>query len=63
MAEKGSTSSTTEEEKGAYKTEREKAVCKSGKITKTPARATVTPNGKQQNEREQDPPKKSQGDI
>ena len=51
--------STTEEEKGADKTEREKAVRKSGEITKTPARATVTPNGKQQNEREQDPPKKS----
>ncbi len=63
MAEKGSTSSTTEEEKGADKMEREKAVRKSGEITETPARATVTPNGKQQNEREQDPPKKSQGDI
>ncbi len=39
MAEKGSTLSKTEEEKGADKTEREKAICKSGEITKTPARA------------------------
>ncbi len=44
-------------------TERGKASRKSEDITDTPARAKVTPNGKQNRECEQNPPKKSRGDI
>ncbi len=39
------------------------AARKSDDITDTLARAKVTPNGKQNRERKQDPPKKSRGDI
>jgi hypothetical protein len=63
MAEEGATSMLAEEEKVEDMTERGKAACKSNNITDTPARAKVTPNGKQNREREQDPPKKSRGDI
>ena len=63
MADEGLTSPTTEEEQGTDRTKREKSVRKSADITNTPVRATVTPNGKQQREREQDPPKKSRGDV
>ncbi len=52
-----------EEEKVEDTTERGKAACKSKDITDTPARAKVTPNGKQNRKRKQDPPKKSRGDI
>ncbi len=44
-------------------TERGKAARKNDNITNTPARAKVTPNGKQNRECKQDPPKKSRGDI
>jgi hypothetical protein len=63
MAEEGATSTLAEEKKVEDTTERGKAARKSDDITNTPARAKVTPNGKQNREREQDPPKKSRGDI
>ncbi len=63
MAEEGATSTLAEEEKVEDTMERGKAARKSDDITDTPARAKVTPNGKQNREREQDPPKKSRGDI
>jgi hypothetical protein len=63
MAEEGATSTLAKEEKVEDTTERGKAARKSDNITNTPARAKVTPNGKQNREREQDPPKKSRGDI
>ncbi len=63
MAEEGATLTLAEEEKVEDTTERGKAACKSDDITNTPARAKVTPNGKQNRECEQDPPKKSRGDI
>ncbi len=52
----------TEEEKVEDTTERGKAARKSDDVTDTPARAKVTPNGKQNRECKQDP-KKSRGDI
>jgi hypothetical protein len=61
--EEGATSTLAEEEKVEDMTERGKAARKSNNITDTPARAKVTPNGKQYREHEQDPPKKSRGDI
>ena len=63
MAEEGATLTLAEEEKVEDTTERGKAARKSDDITDTPARAKVTPNGKQNRERKQDPPKKSRGDI
>ncbi len=62
-AEEGATSTLAEEDKVEDTMERGKVACKSDNITDTPARAKVTPNGKQNREREQDPPKKSRGDI
>jgi hypothetical protein len=63
MAEEGATSTLAEEEKVEDTTEKGKAASKSDNITDTLARAKVTPNGKQNRERKQDPPKKSRGDI
>ncbi len=63
MAEEGATSTLAEEEKVEDTMVRGKAARKSNIITDTPARAKVTPNGKQNRERKQDPPKKSRGDI
>jgi hypothetical protein len=63
MAEEGATSTLAEEEKVEDTMERGKAAHKSNDINDTPARAKVTPNGKQNRERELDPPKKSRGDI
>jgi hypothetical protein len=63
MAEDGATLLLAEEEKVEDTRERGKAACKSDDITNTPARVKVTPNGKQNREREQDPPKKSRRDI
>jgi hypothetical protein len=63
MAEEGATSTLAEEEKVEDTMERGKAACKSNYITNTPARAKVTPNGKQNRGHEQDPPTKSRGDI
>ncbi len=63
MAEEGATLTLAEEEKVEYTMERGKATCKSNNIINTPARATVTPNGKQHRERKQDNPKKYRGDI
>jgi hypothetical protein len=63
MAEEGATSTFAEEEKVEDTTERGKAACKSNDIINIPARAKVAPNGKQNRERQQDPPKKSRGDI
>ncbi len=63
MAKEGATSKLAEEEKVEDMMERGKAARKSSDITDTPARAKVTPNGKQNREREQDTPKKSRGEI
>ncbi len=63
MAEEGATSTLAEEEKVEDTMERGEAARKSNNITNTPARAKVTPNGKQNRECKQDPPKKSRGDI
>ncbi len=63
MAEEGATLTLAEEEKVEDTMERGKAARKSDDITNTLARAKVTPNGKQNRKREQDPPKKSRGDI
>jgi hypothetical protein len=51
MAEEGATSTLAEEEKVEDMMERGKAARKSNNITDTPARAKVTPNGKQNRER------------
>jgi hypothetical protein len=63
MAEEGATSTLLEEEKVEDTLERGKAAPKSNDITDTPARAKVTPNEKQNRKQEQDPSKKSRGDI
>ncbi len=44
-------------------TERGKDAHKSNDITATPMRVEVTPNGKQSRECQQEPPKKSRGDV
>ncbi len=52
MAEEGATLTLAEEEKVVDTMESGKAARKSDNITNTPARVKVTPNGKQNRERE-----------